>query len=431
MLSKYFTKVEDRFVFNISLIFWHLLVLLAGIGIIVGIAVFFWSMVPATQRQVQARPVPEKMAYPDPVKVDLSELQVAEPVSAAEPTNTVYLEPISETVQNSATHTALAPEAEDLTGFDEYRGSMGRLRELVPPSRHSWDGNGYWSYPYGQRYWDVYKQDKYRQWSVTEPGIEDKLEQLYKRTKAANYTEKRDLLDGLNTLLSTIPEPDRYDMLVYVLSRPSNNWQNSVSVYKAIASLPPKMGLTNDQEHIKSLLRRGLSNPTSGVAFIEFIASCIDRFAPASRVEALSVASKSYFNYFGQDLMLQKEATGMYLALIDRIDAPMQPKALAQYYGLYLTKNEQRRGRIARIDREHDALRKQIDTEFKQAQIAATWENKTKQAQKDEFRQKSLLVAGGSILLIVVVAIMLVFLSIQRIVKKIEAKLPSPQAAAE
>jgi hypothetical protein len=371
--------------------------------------------------------------------VDLSELQVAETgIPPPKPTKTPFT---WKPHFRDGTETVLRiqhwpREAEDPDRvFDEYRGSMGSIARIGPRRRViRGTGNGYWSYPlWSNATGTFYKQDKIQ--AVVgdgKPGIEgQKLEQLYKRTKAANYTEKRDLLDGLNTLLSTIPEPDRYDMLVYVLSRPSNNWQNSVSVYKAIASLPPKMGLTNDQEHIKSLLRRGLSNPTSGVAFIEFIASCIDRFAPASRVEALSVASKSYFNYFGQDLMLQKEATGMYLELIDRIDAPMQPKALAQYYGLYLTKNEQRRGRIARIDREHDALRKQIDTEFKQAQIAATWENKAKQAQKDEFRQKSLLVAGGSILLIVVVAIMLVFLSIQRIVKKIEAKLPSPQAAAE
>jgi len=429
MLSKYFSKVEDRFVFNISLIFWHLLVLLAGFAILIGIAVFMWSMVPSTQQQVHARSLPEKAPYPEPVQVDLSELLLVGP-TPADPVSSAQLEPISEPVRTTGAITTPVVEVEDQTGLNEYQAAIGRLRGLVPPAIHPWDGNGYWSYPYGQRYWDVYKQEKYRQWTVTEPGIEDKLAQLYKRTKATNYTAKRDLVAGLNTLLTAIPNADRYDMLVYALARTSKSWQSDISIYEALASLPPKLEVTNDQEHIKALLRTGLQNPSAGVAFIEFIASCIERFAPPARVEVLVVTSNSYFNYFGQDLMQQKEATGMYLELVDRIEASMQPKTLAQYYGLYLKKNEQRRGEIARIDNAHNALQRQIDSEFQQAQQRATMQRNATRAQKERYRQQSLMVAGGGILLIVVVAIMLVFLSIQRIVKKIEAKLPDSTSGA-
>lgn len=430
MLSKYFTKVEDRFVFNISLIFWHLLVLVAAFAILIAIGVFAWSMVPSTQQQVQARTAPEKAPYPEPVQVDLSELLLVEPTPTELMPN-VQLEPISDAARTTGAKTAPGPDVEDQTGFDEYRAAMGRLRELVPPAEHSWDGNGYWSYPYGQRYWDVYKQEKYRQWTVTEPGIEDKLEHAFKQTKATNYTAKRDLVAGLNTLLSAIPQADRYDMLVYTLARTSKSWQNDISIYEALASLPPKLEGTDGQEHIKILLRTSLQNPSAGVAFINFMASCIERFAPAARVEVLVVASNSYYNYFGQDLMQQKEATGMYLDLVDRIEASMQPKTFAQYYGLYLNKNKQRRGEIARIDNAHNALQRQIDSEFQQAQQRAVMERTEMMQQKAQYRQKSLMAAGGGILLIVVVAIMLVFLSIQRIVKKIEAKLPDSPSSED
>ena len=423
MLSKYFTKVEDRFVFNISLIFWHLLVLLAGLGIILGIVVFLWSIVPSTQRHVEARPIPEKRAYPEPVKVDLSELQLEEQpnVSAADQ---VQLEPITETARTNAPNPRVAVESEDMTGFDAYEASLGRLRELVPPSLHSWEGSGSWIFPQGQRYWDVYKQEKYRQWVVTEPGVEDKLVQLYKRTKAKDYTAKSNLLTGMNTFLGKIPEADRYDMLLDLTSRSSDSWQNNLAIYNALAPLPAKMGAQANQDHIKALLRTSMRNPTTSVAFIEFITICIERFGPDVRVAALNVATNSFYNFFNQDIGPQKEATELFLELVARIEPNLQSKGLMQYYGLYLKKNEQRRMEIGRIDREYNDLRAQINAEFQQAQMQAMMENAAKQKQKSTFRDRSLLMAGGGILLIVVVAIMLVFLSIQRIVKKIEAKMP-------
>jgi len=171
-----------------------------------------------------------------------------------------------------------------------------------------------------------------------------------------------------------------------------------------------------------------MRNPTTSVAFIEFITTCIERFDPDVRVAALNVATNSFYNFFNQDIGPQKEATELFLELVARIEPNLQSKGLMQYYGLYLKKNEQRRMEIGRIDREYNDLRAQINAEFQQAQMQAMMENAAKQKQKSTFRDRSLLMAGGGILLIVVVAIMLVFLSIQRIVKKIEAKLPDTSA---
>lgn len=428
MISNYVSKVEDKFVFNFSLIFWHLLVLVASAGILFGLAVFAWSMLPASQRQVTQPSVPEKRAYPAPVKVDLNELKFEDAVVNA-PAVEVALEPVPEAMQGS-TPTAPVPDpAIDETGKDEFEAAMHTLRSLIPPTRHPWEGDGYWNYPYGERYWDVYRQEKYRQWIETEPGVEGKLARLFTRSKAQDYAAKRELISTLNTLLSKIPETERYATFLQLIQPSSDNWQHHVAIYSALSALPAKINAHPDQDHVIKLARFGLSDPANGKDLIDHVVSIIDRFHVESRVAAIDVVTNSYYNYFNRDLGMQQEATGLYLEMLDRIDPKDQARGLMQYYGLYLTKNQQRGEQMARMDREHQALLQQIEAQHNAAQVAAMVEHQNRKQLKSTFRTRSLIAVGGGVLLIVVVATMLVFLSIQRIVRKIEAKLPSPVAS--
>jgi len=76
MKTNYFSKVENKYVFNVSLIFWHLFITLSTLAVVVCLAIFLWSIIPASQREVEKKPYPAKKQYPEPIKVELNELQI-------------------------------------------------------------------------------------------------------------------------------------------------------------------------------------------------------------------------------------------------------------------------------------------------------------------------------------------------------------------
>ena len=70
MKYAYVTQVENKYVFNVSLIFWHLFIAISTLVVVTSLLVFLWSLIPASQKDV------EKQPYPEPVKVALNELQL-------------------------------------------------------------------------------------------------------------------------------------------------------------------------------------------------------------------------------------------------------------------------------------------------------------------------------------------------------------------
>ncbi|MFH1320509.1 MAG: hypothetical protein ABII90_07645 [Bacteroidota bacterium] len=155
MKTNYFTKVENKYVFNLSLIFWHIFITLASLAIIAGIALFIWCIIPPSEKEVAKRPYPvkpsypEKKPYPQPVTVDYADLQLEETKEEAPPP------PPEITGKKQIEKKIVQPKlVEDTKGKDEYNLSLATLRELIPPQKYSWASEGIWSYPEGKRYWD-------------------------------------------------------------------------------------------------------------------------------------------------------------------------------------------------------------------------------------------------------------------------------------
>ena len=134
--NAYISKVENRYVFNVSLIFWHLFIALSTLVIVVSILIFLWSIIPASQKDV------EKQQYPAPVKVALSELQLKETKEEAQSLTTEQVQTAPSVNQQLF---------EDTNGKGDYVVSLNTLKTLIPPTKYSWQGSGSWSYPYGER----------------------------------------------------------------------------------------------------------------------------------------------------------------------------------------------------------------------------------------------------------------------------------------
>ncbi len=415
MKTNYFSKIENKYVFNFALIFWHLFIALSIIAIVLSFLAFLWSIIPPSERKVEKQPYPEKQQYPVPVAVLLNELSFEDSGHLEAP-------PFHETSQTEVVRSE-QKALEDTQGKEEYNASINALKKLIPPSKYTWTGSGYWSYPYGERYWSAYKQERYRKWNTTEASVEEKLENAYKNSNASTYINKQQLLDGFITVLNSLPEEKRLAALNYLMSNVSNNISQNINVCQALSKVIGKMESDNNIWYTNQILLFGKKNPNDGSPFIDYVSTIIDKFDVQQRTKTIDYLINSYYNYFNQNFAKQKEATDLFIPMLAEIKGEYHPKALMQYYGLYINKNRERENAILRIDNEYNRKIESIENQFVQDQTLASVEFEGKKIIKTGIRTKSLAGIGGGVLLIVLIGTLLVFLSIQRSVRKIEEKL--------
>lgn len=203
----------------------------------------------------------------------------------------------------------------------------------------------------------------------------------------------------------------------------SKRIQRNITVYQSITKVEEKMKQAKVITYLSTLLRFGNLNPNDGVPLIDYIAMIIDKFDTTQRENIINNLINSFYNYFNQNLTEQQEATNLFLPLVDQINAKLQPRALMQYYGLYLKKNYDRNRTIVQIENEHRQAINNINSQYNEEKAEAKMEYFTKQQIKEKLRSKSIEGIAGGIVLIVLIGTILVFLSIQRSVRKIEEKL--------
>ncbi len=413
MKTNYFTKVEDKYVFNISLIFWHIFIILSSLAILISLAVLLWSLIPAQHEKVVKKPYPTMKQFPPPLKITLNELNLGGAKEQKAPHYT------KESVQRTAPQQSI----KDTTGKNRFENSLNVLKTLVPPTKYSWKGSGYWNYPYGERYWNYYKQERYRKWIVTKNGINDELNYVYRTVSAQNYTDKKQLLDGINSVIKLLPETERLKALKYLLNNTSRNIKRNLNVWRSLTNVVSKMKQAGSVIYINQLAAFGNKNPNDGSRFIDYTAKVIDNFEVNQRTSIINRLVYSYYNYFGQNFDKQQEATNLFLPLVAQINAKQQTKALMKYYGLYLTKNYNRNRTIDQIKSDHQQAINNINNQYRIEQQQALVEYGIKTMAKHKLRDSSLLGIAGGLVLIVLIAVILVFLSIQRSIKKIEEKI--------
>lgn len=417
MKTKYFTKVENRFVFNVSLIFWHFFIAVSILIILASIGVAFWSVLPARKEVVEKETAPEKRSYPSPVKVSVDELELED--TQISENNLEAPEPV---IHTSATVKS-NPPVEDIQGREEFVNLMDTLKQLIPPSKFKWEGAGYWTYPQGERYWIYYKQEQYRKYITTELGLLGKLENSFKTANCDNYISKSRLLRGYVNLLSIFPEDQRFSVIHALINNVANSPQQNTELYSTLPNLISKIKDKTDVNYINLLLDFGKRNPRDGKAFIEYTANILNEFDASQQRGAINILINSYYNFFGQNLSKQMEATNLFVKMLNQVAVDKQVKALKQYYIVYLDKNQARNQEIAQIDYDHLQATKTIEQNYLQRQSEVERKYIEKKLSKGEFRLKALMGIGVGIISIVLIATILVFLSIQRSVRSIEEKL--------
>jgi hypothetical protein len=212
-------------------------------------------------------------------------------------------------------------------------------------------------------------------------------------------------------------------VLQYLINDAADNISQNVNVCNSLTKLVSKMPKDENASYINQLAYLGKLNHNDGSAFIDYVATIIDRFDSSNQRDIIEQIITGYNDYFGRKFPMLREATDLYLPLAPKIKAENQSKAILQYYGVFRNKNYSRDNEIAEIENEYQQSVNAINAQYAQDQIAAQIEYNNDKMTKTEYRLKSLAGIGGGIILIVLIAVVLVFFSIQRSVKKIEEKL--------
>lgn len=412
MKFNYFTRAENKYVFNLSLIFWHIFIAISTLLVAGSLFVFIWSLIPASQQEVKKETYPSKKPYPAPVKVTLEELNLQKINVEALPTIPMQTKTVNEEKPIIA---------KDTTGKTNYNSSLAFLKTLIPKSK--WNGSGFWTYPYGERYWTFYKQEKYRKWNDTEPGIEDRLKYAFLKSYATNYRDKKLVLDAYINVIRPISKELRYDALQVLIGNVASNVSQNLNICESLSVVTNIMYSEKNISYLGKLYQSGRNNPKDGPLLIKYVASIINNFDASKRTEDINSLITGYNNYFNQDFSMLKESTDLFLPFLSKIKPAIQPNALIQYYGVFRNKNYLRDKTISEIESEHQQAINEINNQFVIKKNIALQEYLSEKISKKEYRLKSLEGIGAGILLIVLIAVILVFFSIQRSVKKIEEKM--------
>jgi hypothetical protein len=373
-----------------------------------------WSNLPANHKKVVKQPYPEKKEYPDPVKVTVAELTIGGIENIETPNFEERIIPqVSEERE----------PIQDMTGKKEYDLLYDTLKILIPPSKYSWRGSGYWSYPNGKRYWDIYQKEMYREWVITDQGLDNKLNNSFGKAKAQNYLDKKKVLGGYVGIIKLLPEEKRLKGIEYLIDNVADNPTRDSVLYASISEVVKKVDPSNDIDYIDVLSRFGKYNPNDGIPFISYIASIINKFDKTQHSAIIESFLSCYYQVFDQNFAKQKDATDFYIPLAAQLRPDQQSGLLYNYYRIYLKKNLLRDNEIDKIELEYQQAVNRIDNRFLEDQMNAQNEFEAKKVEKEKIRFRSLTGIGGGIVLIVLIATFLAFLSIQRSVRKMERKM--------
>jgi len=404
MLKNLLQKIEEKYVFNISHYFWHIFVIVASLALIGGVLTLLWGIIPAGKDDVK------KQEYPPVVKVEPQEVIaiLKEMEEKQKKTKITYSPP---PIVETAPITYTDPDE----GI--YNSSLDSLKVLIPPSKYSWESSGYWYYPYGEGTYRYYKErgysnaSQYRSWIVRETGINEKLNEVYTKSNASDFKQKKTILDSYIDFVKLFEENKRATLLKTLVNYKANSPSETVENIKVIQGSVANFG-TEKIDYITTLVSFGSRNPTEGRTFISYVNKIMPNFQSEYRQDLLKSMINNFYNYFNNKVSQQIEITDLFIKDIQNYSPEQSVMALDTYYSLMIQKNYQRQREIATIDNEYEMAIAQANADYEMAQV-----------EKAGLRLKGLYIAGGAISIIAVLALILVLLSIQRYVKRINETL--------
>ncbi|MDP2364325.1 MAG: hypothetical protein Q8M94_11235, partial [Ignavibacteria bacterium] len=387
MLKKLLQKIENKYVFNISQYFWHIFVVLASLALIGGVLILLWGIIPPGKDDVK------KQDYPVVVQVETNEVLAVLKKMEEKPTQTKTA-PVKPTITETAQVTYTDPDEKN------YNQSLDSLKKLIPVTKYSWSSSGYWYYPYGESYYRYYRDrgydsERYRSWTVSETGINEKLEEVYSKSNATAFGQKKLILDSYIAIVSKFSEDKRASLIKSLVNYRGNSATETVENIKVIIASLSNFS-ADKTDFVNLLINFGSKNPTEGRKFISYTNKIMPNFISEYRLDVLKTLINSFYNYFNNRVNQQIEITDIFLKNLNTYKSEQYTKALETYYGLMVEKNYQRQRKIQEIDDEYSYVLAGAEAKYEMAQI-----------EKVALRMNGLYLAGGAISFIAILALIL------------------------
>jgi hypothetical protein len=406
--SSYFTRVEDKYVFKVSTVFWHLLIAFITLAAIAGIFLLCWSLIPASKENTAATEYPSRPSYPAVETVNVNDLNDEVPVFS----------PAPPPVYQSTMETENDP---DRPAYDL---SLSELKRIIPQA--DWQP-GYWTYPFGELAWQRYQTEQYRQWNPNGENIEQKLERTYSTIKAKNFTSKKRALDAYITILKRVPSENAAQVLTTITYSINDRFRDLELLDTTFSLVASSLSIYPSQnEAAQHLIVFVLNNPRSALEFISFASETSRQFPPDSRYPVLTALTSGHYSSFSNAVPIQKEATQQFLSLVPRLQSQEPEKALRKFYAVYNNKNKKRNAEIARINAEYNKQVAAIITDSSLKATRAEIKFLADQEIKNQTRATSIKAIGAGFVAIALLGTILTLLSIQRILKRMESGIEQP-----
>jgi hypothetical protein len=403
MKHKYFQGFEDKYIFSLSRVFWHFFITIGIVVIVFGLGFFIYTVIPTSKKEVL------KNQPPAEIQISIYDIKDQMPQQAPTATKTeAATTRTTEVVKETATPEVQSNDPERKR-FDQL---IAQLKVLIPPFKYTWEGSGYFSYPFGKDYWDVYQKEEYRVWEKTGGGVLDDLNNTFSNAKAYSYSNKSHLLASYISILKLMKENVRLNWLKRLEQVPGD-FSTNANINNNLTVLMSKVK-GEDLSYLEQLIAN--NNNENEIVIIDYINSNIDKFEAPQRSEVVKYLEYKFRTEFAKDINKFTYVTAGFLPLINSFKGERITSILNYYYKAYKAKNNERDAAIAAIEEKYSAEILQSEIEYNQANGI-----------KEKYRLKSIIAVGSAVAVISVLAILLVFLSIQRSVRRLEEKAVNAQ----
>jgi len=389
------SRLENKYYYNVSRFFWHIIIALSLLAIAGGVITYLWSLVPPSKSKVVKAPAPQKQAYPVLKKVALQE--ILDKLPKQKKNKPAPPKPKPEETQTQE-DTGLFEEEQVVTQIDSaalkhFNTAIGNTKSLIPEDEYQIFWNNKYDYYFSsERDRKMYRKSHnpaLRKKNLISPGFKQRFITYTDSQNLKDYNQKADLLETYNHILAKIAKKNRKRFMQQIaMQLPVRNLgtHEIQSRLTAIGDVMDKIDADNQLKVYKKLWWFIKSNPNDGIPMINFLASNLEQIPQISRITFIDYLLREYNRHYNNRLSELKEAILSFMPLVKQINPDQMSPALKIYFDLYRKNNYERAKQVRQIDDTYNQELAKIEKDYKQALQRANLDYHLKRQKKDSLR---------------------------------------------
>ncbi len=425
------SKLENKYYYGISRYFWHIIIALSVLGVLLGIVAYLWSKIPPSKKHVVKTEKPIKPSYPNAKPVSFENLLNALPKKQKTKQSNVEIPEEKDDFYERVDQKIEITSSVDSVAVTLFERTLGETKNLISPEKNKlfWEGkkNLVFKSKRDERLYNKLKKEMYAPtWvvSASNPGFKKRF--LNSTKKIKDYRKKASLLKSYNTVIRNVTKGNRTDFLNRFLKNRINNnvFDKLVSINTSIAPVLGKIDSTYQSKTYTKLFRFVMNNPNDGKPIVSYLDEIISNFTINKRLNIIGLVFREYSNNYNNNLSSLKEATNQFLPYLKKLDIEQQDTALKIFYNLYRKNNVERDNKVKDIEYNYQQTLEKWNRAYQQQLNEAELEYEAKKITKETtgvWSVKSIAVGFATVLILSL--FLLIFSMVRNVNKLAEAML--------